>query len=141
MAEKEIRTRKRRSEIRLVENESQKMVTFCKRRKGLFSKAQEYSKLTGSEVAVLVFSPAGNPFVHGSPSFDSVIESYVNGNGGRCNFNVWEAVVGLENKAAAAQSIEELTVVKKDLEEVRQALLKKLKDLEEDEFVCSLLNC
>ncbi|KAH7569668.1 hypothetical protein JRO89_XS06G0236600 [Xanthoceras sorbifolium] len=57
------------------------MVTFSKRRQGLFKKAHELAAKTGSLVAVLAFSPAGKPFVYGSPSFDAVIDKFMNENG------------------------------------------------------------
>lgn len=131
-------TGKRRTEIRRLENEAQKMVTFSKRRQGLFRKAQEYANTTGSHVAVLVFSPAGKPFVHGFPCFEAVVESYLNA--GRCESDTWDEFVGLEEKAAAAERVEELMTVKMMLEEVRETVLKRLKDLEEDKFVGSLLS-
>ncbi|KAJ0080999.1 hypothetical protein Patl1_11827 [Pistacia atlantica] len=114
------------------------MVTFSKRRQGLCRKAQEYANITGSHVAVLVFSPTGKPFVHGSPSFEAVVESYLNA--GRRENDTWEGFVGLEEKAAAAESVEELMVVKMMLEKIRETVLKSLKDLEEEKFVESLLS-
>ena len=47
-----------------------------------FKKAEEYANITGSQITVLVFSSAGNPYVHGSPSFDAVIDKFLSVNGG-----------------------------------------------------------
>ncbi|KAK3210893.1 hypothetical protein Dsin_015599 [Dipteronia sinensis] len=70
-------TGKKKIEIKKIEKGSARMVTFSKRRQGLFKKARDYAAKTGSQVAILVFSPAGKPFVHGSRSFDDVIERFM----------------------------------------------------------------
>ncbi|KAF7140733.1 hypothetical protein RHSIM_Rhsim06G0206700 [Rhododendron simsii] len=54
------------------------MVTFSKRRQGLFKKSRELHCLTGAHVASVVFSPTGRPYVHGDPSFDATIDRYLN---------------------------------------------------------------
>ncbi|XP_070003264.1 agamous-like MADS-box protein AGL28 [Nicotiana sylvestris] len=54
-------TGKKKIEIKKITKESSKMVTFSKRRKGLFKKAVELqSKTSGTQVAILVFSPTGD---------------------------------------------------------------------------------
>uniref|UniRef100_M1C1S3 Mads box protein n=1 Tax=Solanum tuberosum TaxID=4113 RepID=M1C1S3_SOLTU len=45
--------------------ETSRMVTFSKRRKGLFKKAKELESMTGSRVASVVFSPTGRPYTCG----------------------------------------------------------------------------
>ncbi|KAK1550393.1 hypothetical protein Q3G72_018325 [Acer saccharum] len=70
-------TGKKKIEIKKIENGSARMVTFSKRRQGLFKKACDYAAKTNSQVAILVFSPAGKPFVQGSPCFDDVIERFM----------------------------------------------------------------
>ncbi|KAK3206731.1 hypothetical protein Dsin_020777 [Dipteronia sinensis] len=72
-------TGKKKIEIKKIEKDSARMVTFSKRRQGLFKKAREYASKTSSQVAILVFSPAGKPYVHGSPCFDTVIEKFMQG--------------------------------------------------------------
>ncbi|CAI9109199.1 OLC1v1008974C1 [Oldenlandia corymbosa var. corymbosa] len=57
-------------------NESNLQVTFSKRRKGLFKKASELCTRTGSELAVVVFSPGNKVYTFGSPSVDQVLEKY-----------------------------------------------------------------
>ncbi|KAF8403496.1 hypothetical protein HHK36_011600 [Tetracentron sinense] len=52
-------------------------VTFSKRRKGLFKKAAHACLHFGSEIAIIAFSPAGNPFSFGHSSVDSVIDQYL----------------------------------------------------------------
>ncbi|KAK9208997.1 hypothetical protein WN944_001358 [Citrus x changshan-huyou] len=128
------------------------MVTFSKRRQGLFQKAEEYANITGSQIAVLVFSPAGNPYVHGSPSFDAVIDKFLSVNGGASSSGqvgvhhneadvCREFLMVLEDKMKRCRSAEDLSAVKAELEEVRVKVLQRLKHIEEDEFVTSLLNC
>ncbi|KAJ4726430.1 Agamous-like MADS-box protein [Melia azedarach] len=140
---------KRKIEIKKIEKQNLRMVTFSKRRQGLFKKAREYAESTGAEIAVLVFSPAGNPFVHGSPSFDAVVEKFLKGGNsglkgvknGECETEARGFLVGLEEKMNGCRSVEELATVKAELEEVRQKVLQRLTRFEEDEFVSSLLNC
>ncbi|CAL5194236.1 unnamed protein product [Lathyrus oleraceus] len=52
--------------------------TFLKRKNDLFQKACELSILCGAKVCVFGFSPTGNPFAFGSPSFHAVIDEYLN---------------------------------------------------------------
>ncbi|KAF8403495.1 hypothetical protein HHK36_011599 [Tetracentron sinense] len=69
---------KRKIEIEKIENLEKRNVTFSKRRKGLFKKAAHACLHFGSEIVVVAFSPAGNPFSFGHSSVDSVIDRYLN---------------------------------------------------------------
>ncbi|KAI3958809.1 hypothetical protein MKX01_023485 [Papaver californicum] len=63
-------------EIKRIENEEARQVTFSKRRGGIFKKAHERT-LCRAEIAVIVFSPSGIPF-----SFindETVINRYLSG--------------------------------------------------------------
>ncbi|KAF7139964.1 hypothetical protein RHSIM_Rhsim06G0206800 [Rhododendron simsii] len=71
-------TGKKKIEIKMREKGEQRMVTFSKRRQGLFKKSRELHCLTGAHVASVVFSPTGRPYVHGDPSFDATIDRYLN---------------------------------------------------------------
>ncbi|KAJ3705534.1 hypothetical protein LUZ61_009239 [Rhynchospora tenuis] len=64
-------------EIKRIEHEESRQVTFSKRRSGLFKKACELSILCGSHVAVIVFSPAKKPFAFIHPDIPSVIDRYL----------------------------------------------------------------
>ncbi|KAL8460631.1 hypothetical protein ACS0TY_032224 [Phlomoides rotata] len=46
-------------EIKRIENNTNRQVTFCKRRNGLLKKACELSVLCDAEVALIVFSSCG----------------------------------------------------------------------------------
>ncbi|GMP97437.1 hypothetical protein CsSME_00045693 [Camellia sinensis var. sinensis] len=69
---------KKKIEIKRVEKEGQRMVTFSKRRHGLFNKARQLRSLTGADIAILTFSPAGRPYTHSEPSFDALVDRYLN---------------------------------------------------------------
>ncbi|GMI70602.1 hypothetical protein HRI_000729500 [Hibiscus trionum] len=58
-------------------NESHLLVTFSKRRGGLFKKASEISVLCGAEVVIIVFSPGKKVYSFGHPSVDIVTDRYL----------------------------------------------------------------
>ncbi|KAI3939888.1 hypothetical protein MKW98_029664 [Papaver atlanticum] len=68
---------RKRIKIEKIKDKSRLQVTFSKRRKGLFKKATELSVLTGAQVALIAFSPAGKPYVCGNP--DLLLDRFVNG--------------------------------------------------------------
>ncbi|KAH7569711.1 hypothetical protein JRO89_XS06G0252400 [Xanthoceras sorbifolium] len=53
------------------------MVTFSKRKYGIYKKASELATLTGAQVGVLVFSPSGNPYSFGHPSIEAVSNRFL----------------------------------------------------------------
>ncbi|GER25724.1 MADS-box transcription factor family protein, partial [Striga asiatica] len=64
---------RRKLEMKKIGKKPNLQVTFSKRRKGLFRKAGELSVLSGSEIAILVQSPAGKIFAFGAPTVDAVV--------------------------------------------------------------------
>ncbi|KAK4257982.1 hypothetical protein QN277_007500 [Acacia crassicarpa] len=68
---------RRKIEIKKVEESSKRLVTFSKRKLGLFRKAAELSLLCESEIAAVVFSQQGKMFSSGYPNPDSVIQRYL----------------------------------------------------------------
>ncbi|XP_059662714.1 agamous-like MADS-box protein AGL29 [Cornus florida] len=70
-------TGKKKIELKMRETEEQRMVTFSKRRKGLFKKISELHCMTGAETAIIAFSPAGKPYTHGEPSFNSTMGRFI----------------------------------------------------------------
>uniref|UniRef100_A0ACD5VQJ7 Uncharacterized protein n=1 Tax=Avena sativa TaxID=4498 RepID=A0ACD5VQJ7_AVESA len=69
-------TGRKRIEMTLRPDKDTRQVTFSKRRSGLFKKCSELSLLCGADVAVIVYSEAGNVFALGSPSVDAVLRRY-----------------------------------------------------------------
>ncbi|XP_068667661.1 truncated transcription factor CAULIFLOWER D-like [Aristolochia californica] len=67
---------KRKLEMKKIENRQALQVTFSKRKKGLFKKADQLSLLTGASVLVVAFSPAGRPFVFGD---EGLLQRYLEG--------------------------------------------------------------
>ncbi|KAL0387113.1 UNVERIFIED_CONTAM: MADS-box protein JOINTLESS [Sesamum radiatum] len=55
-------------EIKKISALSARQVTFSKRRRGLFKKAQELSTLCDAEIALIVFSATGKLFHYSSSS-------------------------------------------------------------------------
>jgi len=72
--------RRRRVEMKQVENEEDKLITFSKRRSGIYKKASELVTLCGSEVGVAIFSPSGKPYSFAHPSIDSIATRFRNRN-------------------------------------------------------------
>ncbi|XP_051220523.1 agamous-like MADS-box protein AGL29 [Lolium perenne] len=70
-------TGRHRIEMALRVDKNRRQVTFSKRRSGLFKKCSELALLCGADLAVIVFSEAGNVFALGSPSVDAVLRRYV----------------------------------------------------------------
>ncbi|CAN1316461.1 Agamous-like MADS-box protein AGL62 [Linum perenne] len=60
-----------------IEKDSDKMITFSKRRSGIYKKASELVTLTGCEIGFLVFSPAGKAFSFAHPPFDYIVKRFM----------------------------------------------------------------
>ncbi|XP_030439644.1 agamous-like MADS-box protein AGL61 [Syzygium oleosum] len=73
---------RRRIACKIIEDKAAREVTFSKRHQGMFRKASELAILCGAQVAIIAYSPHGNPFVFGHPSADAVIDRYNSGGGG-----------------------------------------------------------
>ncbi|KAK3005835.1 hypothetical protein RJ639_015814 [Escallonia herrerae] len=63
-------------EIKRIENNTNRQVTFCKRRNGLLKKAYELSVLCEAEVALIVFSARGRLYEYSNSSVKATIERY-----------------------------------------------------------------
>ncbi|XP_022749123.1 MADS-box protein SVP-like [Durio zibethinus] len=68
------RMTRQKIQIKKIDNTAARQVTFSKRRRGLFKKAQELSTLCDAEIALLVFSATGKLFEYSSTSSRQVIE-------------------------------------------------------------------
>ncbi|XP_055814803.1 agamous-like MADS-box protein AGL62 [Solanum dulcamara] len=60
--------------------ESNLLVTFSKRRSGLFKKASELCTLCGVEITIVVFSPGHKVFSFGHPNVDSIVNRFLTRN-------------------------------------------------------------
>ncbi|XP_047338712.1 protein MADS AFFECTING FLOWERING 5-like [Impatiens glandulifera] len=68
---------KKKIEIKRIENKSQRMVCFSKRKASLFQAVTQFQQSTGhQDVAAVVFSPAGQMYTSGNsgPAFDVVVD-------------------------------------------------------------------
>ncbi|XP_062221925.1 MADS-box transcription factor 22-like isoform X1 [Phragmites australis] len=65
-----------RREIKRIESAAARQVTFSKRRRGLFKKAEELSVLCDADVALIVFSSTGKLSQFSSSSMNEVIDKY-----------------------------------------------------------------
>uniref|UniRef100_A0A7N0UDR5 MADS-box domain-containing protein n=1 Tax=Kalanchoe fedtschenkoi TaxID=63787 RepID=A0A7N0UDR5_KALFE len=70
---------KGRRKIRMakMEKESNLLVTFSKRRSGLFKKASELCTLCGVQIAIIVFSPGKKVFSFGHPNVETIVDRYL----------------------------------------------------------------
>ncbi|XP_021802165.1 agamous-like MADS-box protein AGL29 [Prunus avium] len=66
-------------EMKRIENQDDRLVTFSKRRSGVYKKASELATLCGAEVGAVVFSPSGKPFSYANSSIDSIANRFLNG--------------------------------------------------------------
>nr|ABK21698.1 unknown [Picea sitchensis] len=64
-------------EIKRRANASARQVTFSKRRRGLFKKAQELSILCEADVALVVFSSTGKLYDYSSSSMKVILDQYI----------------------------------------------------------------
>ncbi|KAJ9146521.1 hypothetical protein P3X46_028776 [Hevea brasiliensis] len=62
--------------IKKIDNITARQVTFSKRRRGLFKKAEELSVLCDAEVALIIFSATGKLFEYCSSSMKDIIARY-----------------------------------------------------------------
>nr|XP_043639956.1 MADS-box protein JOINTLESS [Erigeron canadensis] len=67
---------KEKIQIKKIDNASARQVTFSKRRRGLFKKAEELSVLCDADVALIIFSSAGKLFHYSSSSMKEILERY-----------------------------------------------------------------
>ncbi|XP_026442040.1 agamous-like MADS-box protein AGL61 [Papaver somniferum] len=119
--------------IQKIESESNRQVTFSKRRNGLFKKVCELCVLCGAEIAVIVFSPAGKAYSFGNPHVDSTISRFLNSQGNSHVNNLQLAVRPADihrHGFSAHEQHQYMKVVNQlDVEKKKGALVEKLKRL------------
>ncbi|GFY94074.1 K-box region and MADS-box transcription factor family protein [Actinidia rufa] len=62
--------------IRKINNATARQVTFSKRRRGLFKKAEELSVLCDADVALIIFSSTGKLFQYSSSDMKGILERH-----------------------------------------------------------------
>nr|XP_043617599.1 MADS-box protein SVP-like [Erigeron canadensis]XP_043617600.1 MADS-box protein SVP-like [Erigeron canadensis]XP_043617601.1 MADS-box protein SVP-like [Erigeron canadensis]XP_043617602.1 MADS-box protein SVP-like [Erigeron canadensis] len=67
---------RQKTQIKKIENLAARQVTFSKRRRGLFKKAQELSTLCDVDLALIVFSATGKLFHYSPLSMNQVLERH-----------------------------------------------------------------
>ncbi|KAL4368910.1 hypothetical protein GQ457_05G008270 [Hibiscus cannabinus] len=63
-------------QIRKIDNSPARQVTFAKRRRGLFKKAEELAILCDADVALIIFSSTGKLFEYASSSPKEILERH-----------------------------------------------------------------
>lgn len=63
-------------QIKKIDNTTARQVTFSKRRRGLFKKAEELSVLCDADVALIIFSSTGKLFEYSSSSMKEILEKH-----------------------------------------------------------------
>ncbi|CAN0858309.1 MADS-box protein SVP [Linum grandiflorum] len=63
-------------QIKKIDNATARQVTFSKRRRGLFKKAEELSVLCDADVALIIFSSTGKLFQFSSSSMKEILERH-----------------------------------------------------------------
>ncbi|XP_071702671.1 MADS-box protein SVP-like isoform X2 [Rutidosis leptorrhynchoides] len=63
-------------QIKKIDNATARQVTFSKRRRGLFKKAEELSVLCDADVALIIFSSTGKLFHYSSSSMTKILERH-----------------------------------------------------------------
>lgn len=66
-----------KTQMRRIENDTSRQVTFSKRRNGLLKKAFELSVLCDAEVALIIFSPRGKLYEFSSARYLYVFHVYI----------------------------------------------------------------
>nr|AQM52286.1 SVP1 [Monotropa hypopitys] len=125
---------RQRIEIKKIDNLTARQVTFSKRRKGLFKKAEELSTLCDAEIALIVFSSTGRLFDYSSSSMKQVIERRDIQAENLIQLNQPSLELQLENStyAMSCKEVEERTLELRRLkgEELHELGIEELRKLE-----------
>ncbi|KAG4129994.1 hypothetical protein ERO13_D09G114266v2 [Gossypium hirsutum] len=79
MASSSKKTRgKQKIEIKIIENEDDRLISFSKRRFGIYKKISELSTLCGCDILFIIFSPKGKPYSFAHPSIEAVTKRFLN---------------------------------------------------------------
>lgn len=67
-------------QTRRMNSEEDRLVSFSKRRSGIYKKASELSTLCNAEVGIVIFSPNGKPFSFGHPCIETITNKLLSEN-------------------------------------------------------------
>ncbi|MBA0881947.1 hypothetical protein Goshw_019103 [Gossypium schwendimanii] len=67
---------KQKTEIKIIENADDRLIAFSKQRTRIYKKISELSTLFGGEILLIIFSPAGKPYLFGHPSIEYVAKRF-----------------------------------------------------------------
>ncbi|KAG4971637.1 hypothetical protein JHK84_037712 [Glycine max] len=120
--------------IKKIDNINARQVTFSKRRKGLFKKAQELSTLCDAEIALIVFSTTSKLFEYASSSMQQILERRDRHSGiqGLVNPSIGQQL-GSDSLGILRKEIEHKTNEMSQLngEEIQGLTIKELQKVEE----------
>lgn len=96
---------RRKIEMKFIEDENARTVTFSKRRAGLFKKAMELSILCGAQIALIIFSLGGRAYSFGHPNVDYVLNRFRNRDAVP---NLQDSIHGVRGRAAMLQELKDM---------------------------------
>ncbi|KAI3930076.1 hypothetical protein MKX01_020746 [Papaver californicum] len=70
---------RKKIELKRIENDAARQVSFSKRKKSICKKACELNSLCKAETAAILYSPSGALFSFGEPSVEAVVDRYLEG--------------------------------------------------------------
>ncbi|KAI4296437.1 hypothetical protein L6164_036394 [Bauhinia variegata] len=129
------RMTRRKIQIKKIEDTASRQVTFSKRRRGLFKKAQELSTLCDAEIALMVFSTTDRLFQFSTSSMQDLIQRYClqTGNLEKLDQPSLEQQIEGSNYTMLSKEFEEKTLEVRRLngEELQGLKFKELQKLED----------
>lgn len=96
--------------------ESNLLVTFSKRRSGLFKKASELCTLCGVEIAIIVFSPGKKVFSFGHPNVEQILDKFLNARNHGATSSTTLQLVEAHHSVSARELNMQLTELLNELE-------------------------
>ncbi|XP_042062318.1 MADS-box protein AGL24-like [Salvia splendens] len=103
-------------QIKKIDNLTSRQVTFSKRRRGLFKKAQELATLCDAEIALIVFSATGRLYDYSTSSMIQIIQKLKMHTEGSSRFRqILQNQEGGDNNGATSKELSALTLELKQL--------------------------
>ncbi|KAH7836583.1 hypothetical protein Vadar_003113 [Vaccinium darrowii] len=118
------------------EREEDRLVTFSKRRTGLYKKGSELCTLCGTQLGILVFSPSGKPFSFGHPNIEVIARRVLEINP-RSNENS-DGVMDAYHMNRINKLNEKLTIVSDEGEDEKERGMKlaQMAKVRQNKFLC-----